>query len=126
MANIYDINIGMNINSVNRSVTNVSNKRAITQMIANLIMTQTSEVPFKEWEGSRLMGLLGEACSSITASVIVEQIRALITKYVPYVELRDITYLIDPDNQNYRITLYYSMVNDLDVIEQTLNLSVTV
>lgn len=126
MANIYDINIGMNINGVNRSVSSLSNKRAITQFISNLIMTQTTEIPFKEWEGSRLMGLLGEACSNITASVIVEQIRALITKYVPYVELRDIKYLLDPDNQCYRITIYYSIVNDLSVIEQTLILSTTI
>jgi len=126
MKEIYDININFNQNYVNHSVSRVSNKHAISQFIVDLIRTNTQEVPFKEWEGSRLSKLLGEACSNLNASIIVEQIRILIEKYIPYVEIQDITYLLDPDGQNYIITLYYLILNTNEVIEQQLTISTTI
>lgn len=126
MANVYDININFSRNKVNGTVSNLSNKRAVAQFIYNLLDTQTIELPYKEWQGSGLSGLLGEACSNITASVIAEQIRSLITKYIKYIELQDVTYIIDPDNQKYIFTIYYTFINDTEIIEQTLELSTTV
>lgn len=126
MAELFDINTSFSRNLVNNSVSRVSNRHAVAQFIYNLLDTQTLEIPFKEWQGSGLSGLLGEACSNITASVIVEQIKGLIEKYIPYIELRNITYLIDADNQRYVIMLYYSFVNQTDVIEQQLVLSTTI
>lgn len=126
MAQLYDINIALNRNIVNHAVSSVSNKHAVAQYISNLLQTQTLEIPFKEWEGSGLSAMLGEACSNITASVIAEQIRGLIEKYIPYVELQDITYLLDPDNQRYVFLLYYSFINQTDVIEQQITLSVNI
>lgn len=126
MAQLFDINTAFNRNLVNNSVATVSNKHAVAQIIYNLLDTQTLEIPFKEWEGSGLSALLGEACSNITASVIAEQIRGLIEKYIPYIELENITYLLDPDNQQYVFILYYSFVNQTEVIEQKLVLSTTI
>lgn len=126
MAQLYDINTAFNRNLVNNSVATVSNKHAVAQIIYNLLDTQTLEIPFKEWQGSGLSALLGEACSNITASVIAEQIRGLIEKYIPYIELENITYLLDPDNQQYVFILYYSFVNQTEVIEQKLVLSTTI
>lgn len=123
MRKINDINIHFSQNYVNRSISSVSNKQAISQFIVDLIRTNTQEIPFKEWEGSRLSQLLGEACSNLNASIIVEQIRILIEKYIPYVELQNITYKIDPDNQQYVILLYYVILNTTEVIEQQLTLS---
>lgn len=126
MKAIKDISINFNRNYINGAVSSVTNKHAIAQMIIDLLDTQTLEIPFKEWQGSGLSALLGEACSNINASVIVEQIKFLIDKYIPYIELVNITYAIDYDNQAYKITLYYTFVNDLEVIEQTLILSTTI
>ena len=123
MQTVYDVNLNLNQNYVNHSVSSVSGKRAISQFIVDLIRTNTQEIPFKEWEGSRLSALLGEACSNLNASIIVEQIRILIEKYIPYVEIQDITYLIDYDNQRYIITLYYYILNTNEVIEQELSLN---
>ena len=95
MKQLNDINVGFNMNMVNRSIATVTNKRAVAQYINVLLETNTLEVPFKEWMGSGLSDLLGEACSNLNAAVIVEQIRVLIEKYIPYIELQDITYLID-------------------------------
>ena len=126
MAQLFDINTSFSRNLVNNSVSTVSNKHAVAQMIYNLLDTQTLEIPFKEWQGSGLSAMLGEACSNITASVIAEQIRGLIEKYIPYIELENITYQLDPDNQRYVFILYYSFVNETDVIEQKLVLSTTI
>lgn len=126
MKQLNDINISLNKNLVNGSVSSVSNKRAISQYIYNMLDTNTIEIPFKEWQGSGLSALLGEACSNLTASVIVEQIRGLIEKHIPYIELQDITYVIDYDNQTYIIKLYYNFVSNTEIIEQTLTLSTTI
>ena len=126
MAQLFDINTAFSRNLVNNSVSTVSNKHAVAQMIYNLLDTQTLEIPFKEWQGSGLSAMLGEACSNITASVISEQIRGLIEKYIPYIELENITYQLDPDNQRYVFILYYSFVNETEVIEQKLVLSTTI
>ena len=126
MKQLNDINIDFSRNLVNNSVSSVSNKRAVAQYIYDLLDTQTLEIPFKEWQGSGLSSLLGEACSNLTASVIIEQIRSLIEKYITYIEIQNITYLIDYDNQKYIITLYYNFVSSTEVIEQTLMLSSTI
>ena len=126
MQNITDINLSFSRNLVNNSVSTVSDKRAVAQYIYNLLQTNTLEIPFKEWQGSGLSALLGEACSNFTASVIVEQVRVLLTKYIPYIELQDITYLLDPDNQSYVITIYYNFINKDELIEQTITLSTTI
>ena len=126
MVALIDINTSFNKNLVNNTVSTVSNKRAIAQYILNLLDTNTLEIPFKEWLGSGLSSLLGEHCSNLTASTIIEQIRNLIEKYVPYVELQDIRYDIDYDKQTYVIYLYYIIVNTTEVIEQTLTLSTIV
>lgn len=126
MKNILDINTGLQRNLITNAVASVSRRHTIAQYIYNILDTQTLEIPFKEWQGSGLSGLLGEACSNITASVISEQIRTLIEKYVKYVELQNITYYIDPDNQRYIFILYYTILNDPEVIEQTLELSTTI
>lgn len=126
MADIFDITTGLNKNFVNNSVASVSNKRAVEQFIVNLLNTNTLEIPFKEWEGCGLSELLGEACSNLNASIIVEQIRILIEKYIPYVEIQDIQYLLDLDNQRYVITIYYNLVNNTEIIEQTLYLSTNI
>lgn len=123
MKNLLDIADGFHRNLINNSVASVSKKHAIAQYIYNILDTQTLEIPFKEWQGSGLSGLLGEACSNITASVISEQIQMLIEKYIPYVSLKNITYYIDPDRQKYIFILYYTIVNDPEVIEQTLELT---
>lgn len=126
MKNILDINTGLQRNLITNAVASVSRRHTIAQYIYNILDTQTLEIPFKEWQGSGLSGLLGEACSNITASVISEQIRTLIEKYVKYVELQNITYYIDPDNQRYIFILYYTILNDPEIIEQTLELSTTI
>ena len=126
MKNILDINTAFNRNLITNAVASVSRRHAVAQYIYNMLDTQTMEIPFKEWQGSGLSGLLGEACSNITASIISEQIKILITKYIPYVDLKNITYQIDPDNQKYIFILYYTIVNEPEVIEQTLELSTTI
>ena len=78
MKNLLDIADGFHRNLINNSVASVSKKHAIAQYIYNILDTQTLEIPFKEWQGSGLSGLLGEACSNISASVISEQIQMLI------------------------------------------------
>lgn len=126
MKKLLDIQTGFRRNVITNSVSTVSEKRAIAQMISNLLSTETIEIPFKEWEGAGLQALLGESCSHLTANVIVEQIRFILEKYMYYIELQDITYQIDYDNQRYIIILYYTIVGNPEVVEQTLYLEINV
>lgn len=126
MRTILDITTGLKRNLITNAVAHVSRRHTVAQYIYNLLDTQTLEIPFKEWQGSGLSGLLGEACSNINASIISEQIRTLITKYVHYVELQHIDYKLDPDNQKYIFILYYTIVNEPEVIEQTIEFSTTI
>lgn len=126
MKSVKDINIGFSKNFVNGTVSSVSNKHAVAQIILDLLQTNTLEIPFKEWQGSGLSALLGEACSNMTAAAIVEQIRLLIQKNINYIEIDDITYRIDYDNQRYIFLLRYNFVSEANVIEQELTLSTTI
>ena len=122
MAKILDIQTGFRRNPLNNSVSVVSDKHAVAQFIFNLLDTSTIELPYKEFQGSGLSSLLGESCSNINASVIQEQIRTLIKTSVPYVELQDITYQIDYDNQKYIFILTYTLINSSEEIQQKLEL----
>ncbi len=126
MKKLLDIQTGFRRNVITNSISTVSEKRAVAQMISNLLSTETIEIPFKEWEGAGLQALLGEACSQLTANVIIEQIRFILEKYMYYIELQDITYKIDYDNQRYIIILYYTIVGNPEVVEQTLYLEINV
>lgn len=126
MKNVRDINVGLTKNLVNDTVSSVSNKHAVSQIILDLLQTNTMEIPFKEWEGSGLSALLGEACSNMVAAAIIEQIRLLIQKYIKYIEVNDITYRIDFDNQRYIFLLKYNFVSDVTIVEQELILTTTI
>lgn len=126
MKKLLDIQTGFRRNIITNGVSTVSEQRAIAQMISNLLNTETLEIPFKEWQGGGLQNLLGEACSQLTANVICEQIRFILEKYMYYIELQDVQYVIDYDKQTYIIILYYTITGNPEVIEQKLYLEINV
>lgn len=120
---IVDINTAFSRNRVSNTVVTVSQKDAVKQFIYNLIALG-GEIPFQEWKDSGLQSLLGESCNNVNGTVICEQVKQLIIKYVKYVELQEINFKIDPENQIYVIYLFYNIIGSPDKIEQELNLSV--
>lgn len=118
-----DLNIKFNANAIDGSFTTVSDKYAIIQSVSNILKTNMTERPYKPDFGSGLLSVLGEPVSVINASIIVEQIKRILTIYEPRVEIIDITYKIDADHQSYQLTLVYNISNNTDIITQNINLS---
>jgi len=118
-----DINIKFNVNSVNGDIGIVTGKYVVQQSIANLVKTITGERPYKPEIGSGINKLLGEPLSNVNAALIKEQLKQMINTYEDRAEIIDITSLINNEQQCYKMTLSYTIVNSEEIVTQDLNLT---
>lgn len=120
-----DLNIKFNANIVDGSFTTVSDRNAIKQSVSNLLKTNMGERPYKSDIGSGLLAILSEPMSVINSSIIVKQIKKMLSIYEPRIEVLDITSKLNPELQSYQLTLTYNIANNAEIITQDLMLSTT-
>ena len=66
------------------------NEQAVIASVRNLLLTNFYERPFQPDVGSNLTGLLFEPATNITASILSDEIKSVITNYEPRAILNSI------------------------------------
>ena len=97
------------------------NDESIKQALKNLILTDLGERPYRPLFGSTVRRSLFDNYTSFTQENIRNAIKTAIKNYEPRVQLLDITFTGDPDNNELNISIVFRSANATEAT--TLNIS---
>ena len=105
-----DISMSFGANPLTNDLIAIKNANAISRSVRNIVMTIPGEKPFNPDFGSNVRNLLFENMDSITAGLIVDEIRTSIQNFEPRVELMTVEALPDFDNNSYDVNIVYDII----------------
>ena len=105
-----DLSMTFQANPLNADLIGLKNENAIARSVRNIVMTIPGEKPFNPDFGSNVRNLLFENMDSITAGLIVDEIRTSIQNYESRVELMTVEAFPDFDNNSYDVNIVYDII----------------
>ncbi len=105
-----DISMSFGANPLTNDLIAIKNANAISRSVRNIVMTIPGEKPFNPDFGSNVRNLLFENMDSITAGLIVDEIRTSIQNYESRVELMTVEAFPDFDNNSYDVNIVYDII----------------
>ena len=105
-----DISMTFQSNPLNDDLIAIKNENAIARSLRNIVFTTPGEKFFNQSFGSRITESLFENIDSITATVIVDEIRESINIYEPRVKLIDVKAFPDYENNGFDVIIIYDIV----------------
>ena len=87
------------------------NEQAVIRSIRNLLSTNLYERPFQPEVGSTLNALLFEPITSITATLIENEIVRMIKNYEPRATISQLNVTARPDSNEFDVSLYVYIGN---------------
>lgn len=116
-----DVNLTFNRNPFSNDFSTLDRKTAIQQKVYVFLMLESpGTIVYRDHLFTGLKKILGDNVSNINASILKETIKLVCDKFIPEIELIDISVIPDWDNQKYKITLKYSIVNSIEQITQNI------
>lgn len=88
------------------------NEQAVIASVRNLLLTNFYERPFQPDVGSNLTGLLFEPATNITASILSDEIKSVITNYEPRAILNSIEVTLAPDENAFNVRMSFFIGNN--------------
>ena len=114
-----DISMSFEVNPINADIIGVKNDTAIARSIRNLVLTTPGERFFNEDLGSGVSEVLFDTLDDISGAVIRDEIEQTIIRFEPRVKLTDVKVKPDYDNNEFDVTVTYTIVG-IDVLPQQL------
>ena len=114
-----DISMSFGSNPLTDDLIALKNENAIARSVRNIVMTLPGEKPFAPDFGSRVSSLLFDNMDSISANLIIDEIRTSIDNYEPRVELLSVEVNPDFDSNSYDVTIIYDIIG-ADIPSQQL------
>ena len=105
-----DISMTFQSNPLNSDLIAIKNENAIARSLRNIVFTTPGEKFFNESFGSRITESLFENIDTITANVIVDELRESIIRYEPRVRLIDVKAYPDYDNNGFDVIIKYDVI----------------
>ena len=115
-----DLSLTFKSNPLNQDLIILKNETAIARALRNLVMTFTGERFFNPELGSNVSRLLFENMSEVVSDLIRDEIRSTIITYEPRVNLDDVIVNPNYDNNEYNITIRYTIIG-IDALQQQLS-----
>lgn len=115
-----DISATFQVNPLNYDLIALKNETAIARSVRNLVFTIPGERFFNQNLGSRVSQALFENVDNVSASLIRDEIENVIRNYEPRVNLTNVDVVPDFDNNNFDVTIRYTIVG-IDVLPQQLS-----
>ena len=100
-----------------------TNINAVKRSVRNLILTNRNERLFNSNIGGNISRLLFEPMGVSTADSLKHAINDTLSEHEPRIKLSNIEVLPDPDNNLYRINIYFMIVNIRDPVGMTVALT---
>jgi phage baseplate assembly protein W len=111
-----DLDLNFTIHPIRKDINTHKNEYAIINSVKNLVLTNHYERPFQPQIGSNIRRLLFENVDSVTASQIEREIVETISNFEPRVQVSKVTAAADPDNNGYKVTLEFFVINNANPI----------
>ena len=105
-----DISMTFQANPLNEDLIALKNANAIARSIRNIVFTTPGEKFFDPSFGSRITESLFENIDEMTATIIVDEIRASIENYEPRVHLIDVLVFPNYDNNAFDVNIVYEII----------------
>lgn len=105
-----DISLSFTKHPITRDLITLSNERAISRSIRNLVLTALGERPFQPRLGSQISRSLFELLDYGTAAVIQKDIEVTIKNFEPRVEINTIEVKPEYDQNGYNVLVSYFIV----------------
>ena len=105
-----DISMTFQSNPLNDDLIAIQNENAIARSLRNIVYTLPGEKFFNQSFGSRITESLFENIDSITATIIVDEIRESINIYEPRVKLIDVKAFPDYENNGFDVVIIYDII----------------
>ena len=109
--NFSDLDINFTLLDGSNDVGLKTDVEAVKQSIRSLILTRHYERPFQSYIGSALGDLLFELNTPLTRRMIEKTIRECIENFEPRCKLVNITVDDQGDRNEYRVRIYFYVVN---------------
>jgi phage baseplate assembly protein W len=93
---------------------------AIKRSVRNLVLTNFYDRKFQSWIGGNVQKLLFELPTPLTEKFLKDAIYNVIGNFEPRVQLTQIAVKVTPDQNGFKVSLYYVILNTNQPIEQTL------
>jgi phage baseplate assembly protein W len=107
-----DIDLTFKRTPVTGDVAMRYNEQAVIASVRNLLLTNFYERPFQPNVGSNLTGLLFEPATNITASILSDEIRSVITNYEPRAIINSIEVTLATDQNAFNVRLSFFIGNN--------------
>jgi len=111
-----DLDLNFTIHPIRKDINTHKNEYAIINSVKNMVLTNHYERPFQPEIGSNIRRLLFENVDSITAAQIEREITETVENFEPRVQVSKVTASADPDNNGYKVTLEFFVINNANPI----------
>jgi len=118
-----DLSFTCKINPIKKDLTLLKDENAIKRALINLFLYKKGEKPFEPTFGSAIPEYLFEVFDFATAALISDEVTRLIQTFEPRVTLQDLEVVPDFDTNEYEIAIAYTIPNNAQRFDITLNLS---
>jgi len=115
-----DLDLDFIRHPVTGDVTKKVGQDAIKRSIRNLILTNFYDRPFRSGIGCNAQKLLFENANHIVAGFLKDAIVEVVRNYEPRVKITNLVVDFDYDNNGYKVTLTYVLLNRLEPANITL------
>jgi phage baseplate assembly protein W len=111
-----DLDLNFKIHPVKRDINKLKGGTAVVASVKNLLLTNHYERPFQPDLGCNIRGLLFENLDMITASNIEREIIQTINNFEPRVTVQRLEVIPDFDNNGFRVTMEFLIVNQTESV----------
>ena len=108
-----DLDLSLKIHPIRKDIIPLKDDNAIKNAIRNLLVSNFSDRPFQRDKGANLRALLFEPADTITEVAMVQNIRKVIRKYEPRVNIIKISVNNLADQNAYRIIVRF-LIKEFD------------
>lgn len=111
-----DLDLKFTKHPIRKDVNTHVNEYAIINSIKNLVLTNHYERPFQPEIGSNVRRLLFENVDAVIAARIEREITEVIGNFEPRAQVSKVIAVPSPDDNTYKITLEFYIINSTNPI----------
>ena len=105
-----DLSVTFKKHPVTNDIVTVKDKAAIVQAITGLLLTRKGERPFQPELGCGIQNILFEPLDFGSAGIIRSEIRDVLNRYEPRIDVDSIRCTPDEMNNGYEVELTYTII----------------
>ena len=111
-----DLDLNFTIHPIRKDINTHKNEYAIINSVKNLVSTNHYDRPFRPEIGSSIRNLLFENIDTIIAAQLERAVQETINNFEPRVQINQVIAIPDPENNMYKLTLDFFVINNTNPI----------